>query len=134
LAAFDLLVNNAGIYIPKPFTDYTPEDFENDDPVRMWPGSFFISQQAVAQMRKQKSGHIVSISTTLVDSAAGWRADFAASLNQIDDAGVQPGVGDGIRGRRHSSQHNLTGVVNTPMHANADHEFLKKLHPISRLV
>src|ERR1700743_67271 len=62
----DLLVNNAGIYIPKPFTDYTPEDFEMMISTNV-AGYFFITQQAVAQMRKQKSGHIVSISTTLVD-------------------------------------------------------------------
>src|SRR5437773_6101298 len=62
----DLLVNNAGIYIPKTFTDYTPEDFEMMISTTV-DGYFFITQQAVAEMRKQKSGHLVSISTTLVD-------------------------------------------------------------------
>src|SRR5438477_9250574 len=62
----DLLVNNAGIYIPKPFTDYTPEDFETNIHVNV-AGYFFVTQQAVAQMRKQKSGHIVSISAVVVD-------------------------------------------------------------------
>ena len=62
----DLLVNNAGIYVPKPFTEYTPEDFAAMISTNV-AGYFFITQQAVAQMRKQKSGHIVSISTTLTD-------------------------------------------------------------------
>src|SRR5580700_10646302 len=62
----DLLVNNAGIYIPKPFTEYTPEDFQKMIGTNV-AGYFFVTQQAVAQMRKQKSGHIVSISTVLVD-------------------------------------------------------------------
>src|SRR5229473_3700203 len=62
----DLLVNAAGIYIPKPFTEYTPEDFETMIHTNV-AGYFFVTQQAVAQMRKQKSGHIVSISTVLVD-------------------------------------------------------------------
>src|SRR5882762_10884967 len=62
----DLLVNSAGIYIPKPFTDYTPEDFEMMISTNV-AGFFFVTQQVVAQMRKQKSGHIVSVSTTLVD-------------------------------------------------------------------
>src|SRR5580692_10190118 len=62
----DLLVNNAGIYLPKPFTDYTPHDFEAMISTNI-AGYFFVTQQAVAQMRQQKSGHIVSISTTLVD-------------------------------------------------------------------
>ena len=62
----DLLFNGAGIYIPKPFTEYTPEDFEAMSGTNI-AGYFFITQQAVAQMRKQKSGHIVSISTVLTD-------------------------------------------------------------------
>jgi NAD(P)-dependent dehydrogenase (short-subunit alcohol dehydrogenase family) len=62
----DLLVNSAGIYIPKPFTEYTPEDFEMMIGTNI-AGYFFITQQAVTQMRKQKSGHIVSISTVLTD-------------------------------------------------------------------
>ncbi len=60
----DLLVNSAGIYMPKPFTEYTPEDFEVMISTNI-AGYFFITQQVVAQMRKQKSGHIVSISTVL---------------------------------------------------------------------
>src|SRR5262245_16651199 len=62
----DLLVNNAGIYIPKPFTEYTPEDFAMMIGTNV-AGYFFITQQVVAQMRAQKSGHIVSISTVLTD-------------------------------------------------------------------
>src|SRR6267154_6885128 len=62
----DLLVNNAGIYLPKPFTDYTPEDFDAMIGTNV-AGYFFVTQQAVLQMRKQRSGHIVSIATYLVD-------------------------------------------------------------------
>ena len=62
----DLLVNNAGIYVPKPFTEYTSEDFETNIHVNV-AGYFFVTQQVVAQMRKQKSGHIVSISAVVVD-------------------------------------------------------------------
>src|SRR5262245_62876707 len=52
----DLLVNNAGIYLPKPFTEYTPEDFERMISTNV-AGYFFVTQQAVAHMRKQRSGH-----------------------------------------------------------------------------
>jgi NADP-dependent 3-hydroxy acid dehydrogenase YdfG len=62
----DLLVNNAGIYINKPFTDYTPADFELMIGTNV-AGYFFITQKVVTQMCKQKSGHIVGISTVLVD-------------------------------------------------------------------
>ena len=62
----DLLVNNAGINIAKPFTDYTLADFELMIGTNV-AGYFFITQRVVTQMRKQKSGHIVGISTVLVD-------------------------------------------------------------------
>src|SRR6516164_9811312 len=62
----DLLVNNAGIYLPKPFTEYTPEDFETMIHTNV-AGYFFVTQQVVAQMRKQKSGHIVSIAAAVID-------------------------------------------------------------------
>jgi len=62
----DLLVNNAGIYMPKPFAEYTPEDFEAMISTNV-AGYFFVTQQVVAQMRQQKSRHIVSIATYLVD-------------------------------------------------------------------
>src|SRR5882672_1312109 len=129
----DLLVNNAGIYIPKPFTDYTPEDFEMMISTNV-AGFFFISQQAVAQMRKQKSGHIVSISTTLVDQPlAGAPISLPvitkSTMPAFSRALAMEYVADGIRANTISP-----GVVNTPMHANNDHAFLKTLHPIPRLV
>jgi len=72
----DLLFNGAGIYLPKPFTEYTPEDFETMVGTNI-AGYFFITQQAVAQMRQQKSGHIVSISTVLTDQPfAGGHASL----------------------------------------------------------
>jgi len=129
----DLLVNNAGIYLPKPFTDYTPEDFARMISTNI-AGYFFITQQAVAQMRQQKSGHIVSISTTLVDQPLAG-APIAlpvitkSTLPAFSRALAMEYVADGIRANTISP-----GVVDTPMHANDDHEFLKKLHPIPRLV
>ena len=129
----DLLVNNAGIYIPKPFTDYTPEDFEMMISTNV-AGYFFITQQAVVQMRQQKSGHIVSISTTLVDQPlAGAPISLPvitkSTMPAFSRALAMEYVADGIRANTISP-----GVVNTPMHANNDHEYLKKLHPIPRLV
>ena len=129
----DLLVNNAGIYLPKPFTEYTPEDFETMIHTNV-AGYFFITQQAVAQMRKQKSGHIVSISAAVIDQPL---AGAPISLPVITKSTIpafsrelaMEFVADGIRANTISP-----GTVDTPMHANDDHEALKKLHPIPRLV
>ncbi len=62
----DLLVNSAGIYLSKPFTDYSPADFELMIATNV-AGYFFLTQQVVPHMRKQKSGHVVGISTVLTD-------------------------------------------------------------------
>src|SRR5438477_11703391 len=73
----DLLVNNTGIYMPKPFTEYTPEDFETMIGTNV-AGYFFVTQQVVAQMRKQKSGHIVSISAIVAEQPlAGASISYA---------------------------------------------------------
>jgi NAD(P)-dependent dehydrogenase (short-subunit alcohol dehydrogenase family) len=128
----DLLVNNAGIFIPKPFTDYTEEDFEVMVSTNV-ASFFYMTQQVIPAMRKQKSGHIVNISTTMVDQPI---AGIPSGLPVITKGGMQAVTkelameyaGDGIRVNTLAP-----GVVNTPMHANDDHEFLKKLHPIQRL-
>jgi NAD(P)-dependent dehydrogenase (short-subunit alcohol dehydrogenase family) len=129
----DLLVNSAGIYLPKPFTEYTPEDFETMIATNV-AGYFFITQQAVAQMCQQKSGHVVSISTVLTDQPlAGAPISLPvltkSTIPAFSRALAMEYVADGIRFNTISP-----GVVDTPMHAHDDHESLKRLHPIPRLV
>ena len=129
----DLLVNNAGIYMPKPFTEYTPEDFETMMATNV-AGYFFVTQQAVTQMRKQKSGHIVSISTVLTDqplagAPISLQVITKSTIPAFSRALAMEFVGDGIRVNTISP-----GVVDTPMNANDDHEVLKKLNPLRRLV
>jgi NAD(P)-dependent dehydrogenase (short-subunit alcohol dehydrogenase family) len=129
----DLLVNCAGIYIPKPFTEYTPEDFDLMIATNV-AGYFFITQQVVAQMRKQKSGHIVSISTVLTDQPfAGAPISLPvltkSTIPAFSRALAMEYAADGIRVNTISP-----GVVDTPMHSNDDHELLKQLSPAGRLV
>ena len=129
----DLLVNCAGIYMPKPFVEYTQEDFELMVRTNI-AGYFYVTQQAVLHMQKQKSGHIVCISTILVDQplAGGHNALPVITKSTMPAFSRQIAmefVGDGIRANTISPGH-----VETPMHANDDHEALKKLHPIPRLI
>ena len=129
----DLLVNNAGIYIPKPFTDYTQEDFEAMIHTNV-AGYFFVTQQAVAQMCQQRSGHIVSIATVLVDQPlAGATISLPvitkSTIPAFSRALAMEYVADGFRANTISP-----GVVDTPMHAHDDPEVLKRLHPVPRLV
>ena len=129
----DLLVNCAGIYMPKPFTDYTPEDFELMIHTNI-AGYFFVTQQAVVHMQKQRAGHIVSIGTVLVDQPlAGGHSSLPvitkSTIPAFSRALAMEYVADGIRANTISP-----GVVETPMHAHDNQELLKKLHPIPRLV
>jgi NAD(P)-dependent dehydrogenase (short-subunit alcohol dehydrogenase family) len=129
----DLLFNSVGIYLPKPFPEYTPEDFEIMIGTNI-AGYFFITQQVVVQMRKQKSGHVVSISTVLVDQPlAGAPISLPiitkSTLPAFSRALAMEYAADGIRANTISP-----GVVDTPMHANDDHEVLKNLSPAHRLV
>lgn len=129
----DLLVNNAGIYMPKPFTEYTPEDFETMIGTNV-AGYFFVTQQVVAQMRKQKSGHIVSISAIVAEQPlAGAPISLPvitkSTLPAFSRALAMEFVADGIRANTISP-----GAVDTPMHANDDHEVLKRLSPAGRLI
>jgi len=129
----DLLVNCAGIYRSKPFTDYTPEDFDTMLHTNIG-GYFFVTQQVVVQMRKQKSGHVVSLATVLVDQPLAGAHDALpvitkSTIPAVSRALAMEYVAEGIRFNTISP-----GVVDTPLHAHDDQEILKKLHPILRLV
>ena len=128
-----LLFNGVGIYLAKPFTEYSPEDFEMMIGTNV-AGYFFITQQAVAQMRKQKSGHIVSIATVLTEQPlAGAPITLPvitkSTIPAFSRALAMEYVAEGIRANTISP-----AVVDTPMHSNDNHEQLKKLNPMGRLV
>lgn len=128
----DLLVNNAGIFIPKPFTEYTVEDFQDLISINM-AAFFYVSQPAVAQMVRQRSGHIVNISTTLADQPiAGVPAAIPiltkGGLNAVTRALAIEYAPQNIRVNAIAA-----GVIDTPMHKPEAHGFLKTLHPIQRL-
>lgn len=128
----DTLVNNAGIFISKPFIEYTAEDFANVLSVNL-AGFFHISQHAAARMLSQRSGHIVNITTTLVDQPIAGVPAAMASLTKGGLDAVTRGLAieyadKGIRVNAVSP-----GIIKTPMHAPQTHEFLAKLHPMQRL-
>ena len=128
----DLLVNNAGVFIPKPFTEYTSEDFRSMTETNL-SGFFYVSQLAVTHMRLQKSGHVVNITASL---AAQPVAGVPASLTNLTKGGLESVTralaielaGEGIRVNAIAP-----GVVSTPMHPKEAHEFLKQLSPMKRL-
>jgi NAD(P)-dependent dehydrogenase (short-subunit alcohol dehydrogenase family) len=82
--SIDLLVNNAGIFIPKPFTEYTAEDFLMATATNL-SGFFYVSQLAVSQMRLQRSGHVVNVTTSFASQPV---ASLPASLANLTKGGV----------------------------------------------
>jgi NAD(P)-dependent dehydrogenase (short-subunit alcohol dehydrogenase family) len=77
----DTLVNNAGVYISKPFTDYTREEYATIVGVNM-TGFFLLTQRVIAEMLKRGRGHVVNISTTLVDFANSSAPSVLTSLTK----------------------------------------------------
>jgi NAD(P)-dependent dehydrogenase (short-subunit alcohol dehydrogenase family) len=128
----DVLVNNAGIFIPKPFTDYTQEDFERLVSTNL-SGFLYVTQEAVRQMKRQGAGHVVNITTTLADQPiAGVPAAIPVltkgGLNAATAALAIEYAGEGIRFNAIGA-----GIIDTPMHKPETHGFLKTLHPIQRI-
>jgi NAD(P)-dependent dehydrogenase (short-subunit alcohol dehydrogenase family) len=128
----DTLVNNAGIFIAKPFIEYTAEDFASVISVNV-AGFFHVSQQAAARMLSQRSGHIVNITTSLVDQPiAGVPAAMASltkgGLDAVTRSLAIEYADKGIRVNAISP-----GIIKTPMHAPETHDFLAKLHPMQRI-
>jgi NAD(P)-dependent dehydrogenase (short-subunit alcohol dehydrogenase family) len=128
----DVLINNAGIFIPKPFTEYTTEDF-NALVSTTLAGFLYLSQLSVKQMLKQKSGSIVNISTTLVDQpiagvGTAVQVMIKGGLHSVTRALAIEYAKDGIRVNTVAA-----GVINTPMHKPDTLEFLKGLHPVGRI-
>jgi NAD(P)-dependent dehydrogenase (short-subunit alcohol dehydrogenase family) len=128
----DSLVNNAGIFIAKPFTDYSAEDYASIIAVNL--GSFFhLSRLAAAEMLKQGSGHIVQITTSLVDHANSNVPSVLASLTKggLNAATKSLAIEYAKKGIRVNAV--APGVIKTPMHAPETHEFLANLHPVGRM-
>lgn len=128
----DVLINNAGIFIPKPFTEYTTEDF-NALVSTTLGGFLHISQLTVKQMVQQKSGSIINVSTTLVDQpvagvGAAVQIMLKGALNAVTRALAIEYAKQGIRINTVAP-----GIINTPMHKPETHDFLNTLHPVGRI-
>ena len=128
----DTLVNNAGIFVPKPFVDYSAADFAATVAVNL-AGFFHISQRAASWMLRAGSGHIVNITATIAEQPM---ASLAAALPILTKGGVNAVTralaieyaGRGLRVNAVSP-----GAIRTPMHSPEMHDFLAGLQPVGRM-
>ena len=128
----DSLINDAGIFISKPFTDYSPDDYAAITAVNLG-GFFHITQRAIRQMVDQGSGHIVNITTSIVDRPSSERASALVALTKGGLAAVTRSLAIEYASRGVRVNAVAPGVIKTPLHELASYKGLAELHPLGRL-
>jgi NAD(P)-dependent dehydrogenase (short-subunit alcohol dehydrogenase family) len=128
----DTLINNAGVFVAKRFTEYTDDDYDLVTGVNLG-GFFHLTRRAVEHMEQRRSGHVVNITTTLVEHADVKVPSALASLTKGGLAAVTRSLATeyaatGIRVNAVSP-----GAIKTPMHPPEAHAGLSTLHPMGRM-
>src|ERR1700692_1206941 len=128
----DTLVNNAGMFLAKPFTAYSNDDYAAYIATNV-TGFFHMTQRAIEIMNKQGSGHVVRITTSLVDQPMTSVPAVLASLTKGALSAATKSLAiecakNGVRVNAVSP-----GIIKTPMHPVEAHEALASLHPMKRM-
>jgi NAD(P)-dependent dehydrogenase (short-subunit alcohol dehydrogenase family) len=130
--SIDLLVTNAGIFSTKPFTQFTIDDFNALVSTNLM-GFLYITQLAVGQMLKQKSGAVVSITASLADQPI---AGVHAAVPMITKGGLNAVIKSlAIEYAKEGIRFNAVapGIVDTPMHTDDPKDFLRTLQPMGKI-
>src|SRR4051812_33264798 len=128
----DTVVNNAGVFVAKPFTDYTPEDYATVAGINL-SGFFHLTRLAVPHLLAQGGGHVVNVTTSLVDNADARVPSVLASLTKggLQSATKSLAIEYATRGIRANAV--SPGTIRTPMHPEETHAVLATLQPVGRL-
>ncbi|MBD3003542.1 MULTISPECIES: SDR family NAD(P)-dependent oxidoreductase [unclassified Streptomyces] len=129
----DTLVNNAGVFVSKPFTDFTDADYDLVTGVNL-RGFFETSRSAVAAMlSRDGGGHVVNLSTSLVDHANSQTPSALASLTKGGLNAVTRALAIEYAARGIRVNTVALGIIRTPMHAAEAQEALAAMHPLGRM-
>jgi NAD(P)-dependent dehydrogenase (short-subunit alcohol dehydrogenase family) len=128
----DSLINNAGVFIGKAFTDYTVDDYAAMTAVNLG-GFFHITQRAIRHMVEQGGGHVLNVSTSLVDHADSSRPSALAALTKGGLVAVARSLAIEYASRGVRVNAVSLGVVRTPQHDEGSYAGMAALHPLGRL-
>jgi len=130
-ARIDCLVNDAGVFIGKPFTDYTADDYATIISVNL-TGFFYLTQLVIGQMVTQGSGHVVNVSTSLVDNADSTRPAALTTLTKGGLAAVTRSLAIEYASRGIRVNAVALGVIRTRDDPTS-YAGMADLHPLGRL-
>ena len=128
----DTLVNNAGVYISKPFTEYTVDEYAFVVGVNL-TGFFAMTQRVVTEMLEQQRGHIVNITTILVDQADSNEPALLTSLTKGGVAAATRALAIEYASRGIRVNAVSPGVIQTPEHPPESYDALAAVHPLGRV-
>jgi NAD(P)-dependent dehydrogenase (short-subunit alcohol dehydrogenase family) len=129
----DTLINNAGIFTAKPFTEFTAEDWAANIGLNLG-GFFFVTQHAIRQMEAQgDGGHVVQITTSLVDQPINGVPAVLASITKGGLKAATRGLAIEYAGRGIRVNAVSPGIIKTPMHPPETHAALSALHPVGHM-
>ena len=129
----DSLVNDAGVFISKPFTEYTARDYALATGVNL-SGFFWMTQRVVTEMLKGAGGHIVNISATVADYADSESPSALAALTKGGLAAVTRSLAIEYASRGIRVNAVSPGIIQTPMHPPESYEGLgNRMPPIGRV-
>jgi NAD(P)-dependent dehydrogenase (short-subunit alcohol dehydrogenase family) len=128
----DTLVNNAGVFMAKPFTAYSKDDYAVNMATNV-TGFFYMTQRAIEAMNKQGPGHVVTITTSVVDQPMTSVPSVLASLTKggLNAATKSLAIECAKNGVRVNAV--SAGIIKTPMHPVETHGFFASLHPMGRM-
>ncbi|MEU9337146.1 SDR family oxidoreductase [Streptomyces sp. NPDC048290] len=128
----DTLISNAGIFLARPFTDYTRDEFATMVGVNL-AGFFHLAQPAIDHMLTRGTGHVVTITSSLVDHAI---SHVPSALTSLTKGGLQSATKSlAIEYARHGIRVNAVspGIIKTPMNPTEAHDALSGLIPVGRM-
>ncbi len=128
----DTLVNNAGLYLSKPFVDYSAAEYDDLVGVNL-TGFFTITQRCVSAMLQRGNGHIVNITTTLVDFAMSDEPSVLVSLTKGGIAAATRSLAIELASRGIRVNAVSPGVIQTPVHDPASYAAAAARHPLGRV-